>query len=166
MHDVSTFHHFSFDRVARCCFNRLSFLLTFLRRNEILPPSVPGDDVADDQDKVESNNGKDGNGGKKRSRDDDAGEGTIVGATISSTVVPQDNHGSSNSNAEMFANMFETAVGMAAEMVEQQLGIADENREREDESERVLSDSGHDEDRQGDGSEDDDDDEHSDAETF
>lgn len=52
-------------------------------------------------------------------------------------VKPVDDDG----NADMFANMFETAVGMAAEMAEQQLGIDDEE-EGDGAEERAAEDSG------------------------
>ncbi len=39
-------------------------------------------------------------------------------------------------NASMFANMFETAVGMAAEIAEQQLGMEEEGEQEEEEEGR------------------------------
>eukprot|EP00752_Nemacystus_decipiens_P016304 g14580.t1 len=94
----------------------------FLMRNEMLPPNPhevvvppsepqPPDRAVKDSDDHGSGKGN-GGGGLKRGRQAE------VGGQDSAKVQAED-----DDNAGMFANMFETAVGMAAEMAEQQLGL-------------------------------------------
>lgn len=91
--------------------------MLFLSRNEILPPN-PHERVVPPATGGSQPTGTDG--------DDDDADGTD-----NNPVVDDDNAG-------MFANMFETALGMAAEMVEQQLGID----EADDDEEGAAEESG------------------------
>ncbi|CAM9256070.1 unnamed protein product [Ectocarpus fasciculatus] len=108
----------------------------FLLRNEMLPPNPHRDDdgvaVGNDskEDAAQSGGGgnNDGGGGggggradKRASADGDGEEEEEEGSTT--MVLPEGDIDDDESNAGMFANMFETAVGMAAELAEQQLGM-------------------------------------------
>lgn len=92
--------------------NIFVYICAFLRRTETLPPNAHGAANHNDHDnEKEAVNHKTG---VKRGRRDDPDQ-----AAASLTV-------ESINNAGMFANMFETAVGMAAEMAAQRLGIEQE----------------------------------------
>eukprot|EP00903_Cladosiphon_okamuranus_P005578 g5552.t1 len=98
----------------------------FLMRNKMLPPN-PHEMVTpsvgagkDGNGSVENVSGSSSNGGGaglKRGRHVDRGKD-------SATAPAED-----DDNAGMFANMFETAVGMAAEFAEQQLGLEGEGED-------------------------------------
>ncbi|CAB1121449.1 unnamed protein product [Ectocarpus sp. CCAP 1310/34] len=109
----------------------------FLLQNEMLPPNPhQGDDgvVAGEDSKDDSGGNTNDGGGREEKRvrqasADEAGDREEEGSKI---VLSEGDMDNDESNAGMFANMFETAVGMAAELAEQQLGM--EEREGEEEA--------------------------------
>ncbi|CAM9162513.1 unnamed protein product [Ectocarpus sp. 12 AP-2014] len=115
------------------------WVANFLLQNEMLPPNPhQGDDgVVFGEDSKDDSGGNASDGGgreEKRVRQasaDEAGDGEEEEGSTK-IVLSEGDIDNGKSNAEMFANMFETAVGMAAELAEQQLGM--ENGEGEEEA--------------------------------
>ncbi|CBJ48290.1 conserved unknown protein [Ectocarpus siliculosus] len=102
----------------------------FLLQNEMLPPNPhQGDDgvVAGEDSKDDSDGNTNGGGVREEKRvrqasADEAGDGEEEEGSTK-MVLSEGDVDNDESNAGMFANMFETAVGMAAELAEQQLGM-------------------------------------------
>lgn len=104
-------------RFCACLRVRLLFF-----RNEMTPPN-PHEAVVS---RGGPDYGKDNKDNRANASGSSNGGGGLEGGQDSATASAED-----DDSAGMFANMFETAVGMAAEMAEQQLGLGGEDNGEE-----------------------------------